>query len=443
MRAVEIAERPVAPAPALELAPAPPRAAMCAVQDVANDSPSFSGMADYWRVKTQYSESKSTKGKGTSLSPHDTVFQLFYLESTFKILLPQSPFSMMLLRKRCVLHKVNYILYALLSSKFAMAHSEVLCSDRLELGEGATWTGSSWVWIDILGSALYITADGSSSPRKIPLPSGACGTVIPRRGGRELIAALRHTLAIVDIASGEVTEFTAPASDAVPGDRDWRFNDGKAGPDGRVWVGTMGQPKPDAAIGTLFRVDPALPASGGPGAAAESAGASGSGAEPSTPTMHPVLHKLTISNGIAWSPDSKIMYHTDTPTATITAYDYDTATGSISKGRAAVKIADPERDGWPDGCTTDADGNLWVACWGGSRVVQFNSATGAVMQTIRLPVTRVSSCAFGGSDLTDLLVTTAQEGMSEAERAAEPQAGMTFIVRGAGKGLAPAYEYNG
>lgn len=324
-----------------------------------------------------------------------------------------------------------------------MAHPEVLCSDRLELGEGATWTGSHWVWIDILGSAVYIAALGASSPQKIPLPSGACGTVIPRTGGRELIAALRHTLAIVDMSSGEVKDFTAPAPDAVPCYQDWRFNDGKAGPDGRIWVGTMGQPKPDSPIGTLFRVDPALPASAGAGAETGAAGSAASEVGAPAPAMHPVLHKLTISNGIAWSPDAKIMYHTDTPTATITAYDYDTATGGISNGRVAVKIADPERDGWPDGCTTDADGNLWVACWGGSRVVQFNASTGAVMQTIKFPVTRVSSCAFGGPELTDLLVTTAQEGMSDAERAAEPQAGMTFIVRGVGKGLAPAYEYNG
>lgn len=259
-----------------------------------------------------------------------------------------------------------------------------------------------------------------------------------------MIAAVRHHLVSVDTSSGEVTDFAVPAPDAVPCYRDWRFNDGKAGPDGRIWVGTMGQPKPDGAVGALFRVDPvpsAVVDAGSVGEPGVSKPASaGTGV---VPVMQPVLSGLTISNGIAWSPDGKTMYHTDTPTATITAYDYDTASGSISNGRIAVKVHEPEKNGWPDGCTTDADGNLWVAGWGGSRVTQFDPSTGAALRTLMFPATRVSSCAFGGPDLTDLLVTTAQEGMSEKERAEEPQAGMTFIVRGVGKGIAPAYAYDG
>ena len=95
----------------------------------------------------------------------------------------------------------------------------------------------------------------------------------------------------------------------------------------------------------------------------------------------------------------------------------------------------------------DAAGRLWVAHWGAGLVACYTVATGAVEVVVRVPnATRVSSCAFGGPGLEDLLITTAWEGMTEdgGERAAagEGNAGNVFLVRGVGKGMGPV-DYQG
>jgi sugar lactone lactonase YvrE len=85
--------------------------------------------------------------------------------------------------------------------------------------------------------------------------------------------------------------------------------------------------------------------------------------------------------------------------------------------------------GRPDGSTLDAEGMLWVAMWDGWSVTRWNPQTGGLLQTFRLPVARVTSCAFGGPDLTTLYITTAREGLTEEQRAAQPLAGGLFKVQ--------------
>jgi xylono-1,5-lactonase len=99
-----------------------------------------------------------------------------------------------------------------------------------------------------------------------------------------------------------------------------------------------------------------------------------------------------------------------------------------------VKFADEE--GYPDGMTTDADGNVWVAHWGGSRVTQ-RDAAGRVLQTIALPVPHVTNVAFGRADLSDLYITSARKGLSAQQLAAAPLSGGLFRVAGAGQGRLP------
>jgi D-xylonolactonase len=113
---------------------------------------------------------------------------------------------------------------------------------------------------------------------------------------------------------------------------------------------------------------------------------------------------IGCSNGIGYSPDHSTMYYTDSTKRTIYAYDYDQATGNITNRRDLIKLADTE--GVPDGMTVDADGYIWTAVWFGGCIIRFDP-DGREEQRIHLPAYQTSSVMFGGKDLTDIYVTTA------------------------------------
>jgi sugar lactone lactonase YvrE len=131
---------------------------------------------------------------------------------------------------------------------------------------------------------------------------------------------------------------------------------------------------------------------------------------------------LTISNGIGWSLDRKVMYHCDTEPKLIYAYDYDLATGAIANRRIFIDARDDV--GWPDGLTVDAQGFLWSARWDGGRIVRYDPA-GKREREVALPVARPTACAFGGEHLDELYVTTAALDGS----ATQPNQGDLFRVR--------------
>ena len=140
-----------------------------------------------------------------------------------------------------------------------------------------------------------------------------------------------------------------------------------------------------------------------------------------------------VTNGPTFSLDGRTLFHTDSPLRTIYAFDVSPE-GELSNKRVWLKFADDE--GYPDGMTTDAEGHVWVAHWGGSRVTQ-RDAAGQVLQTIALPAPHVTNVAFGGRDLSDLYITTARTGMSPPALAVAPLAGGLFCVRDAGRGRLP------
>jgi D-xylonolactonase len=162
----------------------------------------------------------------------------------------------------------------------------------------------------------------------------------------------------------------------IPAEVNSRFNDVIADPRGRVFCGTMSTP---STKGNLYRLDP-------------------------DGTYHQLLTDIGCSNGMAFTPDLKSFYFTDSFAYEIYLFDYDVDTGSIHNRRIFARFT--QEDGMPDGMTIDNDGNLWIAFWGGSKVVRMRP-NAEVDRSINFPVTKTSSVTFGGSDYRDLYVTTA------------------------------------
>ena len=271
---------------------------------------------------------------------------------------------------------------------------EVFQAIRAQLGEGPCWHEARqtlW-WIDILGQK-YFESDLSGRPPRVLESTQMIGAVAPTTS-RRLIAALHDGIYLVDPETGS-TELYA----RVPGhdDKQFRFNDAKVDPQGRFWAGTLAL---DGRTGQsrLYRIcgDSSVTA---------------------------VRDAVSVSNGLAWSPDGRTMYYIDSPTRVIQAFAFDLENGAISSPRVVIALS--ESDGWPDGCCMDVEGCLWVAHWGGGKITRWNPVSGQLVDTVRLPVANVTSCAFGGPRRDQLFVTTAVNPKSSTP---EPEAGFVFRI---------------
>jgi sugar lactone lactonase YvrE len=132
---------------------------------------------------------------------------------------------------------------------------------------------------------------------------------------------------------------------------------------------------------------------------------------------------VTVSNGIDWSPEDDRMYYADSPTGRIDVFDWEPAAGTVSNRRPFVTL--PPEAGLPDGLCVDDDAHVWVALWGGGAVRRYRP-DGTLEREVKLPVTKVTSCAFGGRELDELFITSARSGLNEAQLAAQPNAGAIF-----------------
>jgi sugar lactone lactonase YvrE len=279
---------------------------------------------------------------------------------------------------------------------------EVVVVAGARLGESPVWDARvhRLVWVDILASQVHLTDVRTGADEVIPTPLHV-GAVAPRaRGG--YVAALQDGFWVV--GAGEPRPI-ARIPEAQPG---LRFNDGATDPVGRFWAGTIAYDE-SAGAGSLYRLGP-------DGQATR------------------VLDGVTISNGMAWSGEGKTMYYIDSATHRIDAFAFDQVSGEISDRRAEVDI--PPDLGWPDGLTVDAEGGLWVALWNGAAVHRY--VEGRLDRVVPLPVTQPTSCTFGGENLDELFVTSAADGLSVEEQAAQPLAGAVFRLRPGVQGLPPA-----
>lgn len=270
------------------------------------------------------------------------------------------------------------------------------------LGEGPVWHQDRLYWVDIAGKAVHIYDPESEHDEVIQLDQEV-GAVAPRQVGG-LVAALENGFALLDLDTQEITMIVDPEE----GDPRTQFNDGKCDPAGNFWAGTMGR-KDEKGLGSLYMLRP-------------------------HGTCERKIAGVSISNGICWDKDGTTMYYIDTPTQVVVAYDRDLSSGGIQNRRVVVEI-DPH-EGQPDGMTIDERGFLWIALWGGSAVVCYDPATGKRIDRVDLPVSLVTSCAFGGDDLQDFYITSARIGLREDEIAKEPLAGSLFRTRLGVKGVA-------
>lgn len=281
------------------------------------------------------------------------------------------------------------------------------------LTEGPLWHAghTEVLWVDIPAGLVHRAPlvprnDGSDLPDLGPRttvsldrPVGA--VALCASGG--LLAAAGTQFLRIDEATGTVTEFAAPA---VPADgTPRRMNDAKCDPGGRLLAGTMAYDTTPGA-GALYRLDP-------------------------VGTVTTLLDSVTISNGLGWSPDGRLMYYADSPTRRVDVFDHDPATGALSNRRPYATTGD---DGVPDGLAVDTDGRVWVAVWGAGQVRAY-TPDGDLHAVVTVPASQVSSCAFVGAELDLLVITTAAEGLAPEERAEQPLAGRLFMARPGATGL--------
>jgi len=288
--------------------------------------------------------------------------------------------------------------------------AKLVLDAKARLGEGAIWhpTENKFYWLDIEAAELHIY--DPATKKDIHFPTGEkAGTIVPIQGGGVLLA-MQNSIRRMDTNTGELTLVTKPLNDSLV-----RFNDGKADPAGRFWVGTMAHDLKEGAA-ALYRMD-------------------------KDKSFHRVVDNVTVSNGLVWSADKKTMYYVDSPTYTVQAFDYDDQTGEITNGRVVIRIP-AAVGGTPDGMAIDAEGKLWIAIWGGAAVVRCDPATGAVLQRVEVPALNVTSVAFGGKNLETLYITTVREWQTPEQLGKYPLSGGIFSVQPGVRGV-PAEFYRG
>jgi sugar lactone lactonase YvrE len=291
-----------------------------------------------------------------------------------------------------------------------MAEVECVLEARCSLGEGPAWNAadSALYFVDVPGKRIHRWRPASGEHLTFGTPE-LVTAAIPRRSGG-LLAVLGSRLAFFDRETGDFTPFVAPEAQLPQN----RSNDAKCDSGGRLWYGTMQNNfAPDmseapitGSTGWLYRIDAG-------GAAERMDGPFG------------------ISNTFAWSPDDKTMYFGDTLENVIYAYDFDAHAGTIANRRIFARV---EGMGFGDGSAIDADGFLWNARWDGGSVIRF-APDGTVDRVVKMSCRRVTSCAFGGVDLSTLYVTSVRYGLTEAELADEPLAGAIFAIDPGVKGV--------
>lgn len=304
--------------------------------------------------------------------------------------------------------------------------SEPLCElafeARCDLGESPVWDereGGRLFFVDINGKSIHVYEPGTGAHRTIQLDQPV-GTVVPTSDPSKVLAALERDIVEVDVESGKVVRVLA-ATPEEHGVANYRFNDGKATPQGSLLVGRMHTKWRDGNRGRLYALHP--------------------GSSQLQEVLSP--EEVYLPNGMAWDETKGVVYFADSGTETIVQYQADDK-GVMRRGPDGKPLArtvanvPSDHKNVPDGMTIDSDGNLWVAPGESGSVVCYSSATGEELRRVVLPVRRPTACTFGGPQLEHLYVTTRVETGEDAS----PHHGGLFRVTIPGvRGVAPAYKF--
>lgn len=261
------------------------------------------------------------------------------------------------------------------------------------LGEGPVWHAGHLWWVDIDRCEVHRFDPITRTDHRWTLPNRV-GFVVPSVRG-DFIVGTQRGIGRFDPATGTLGPMINPEQDKP----DNRFNDAKCDPQGRLWAGTMAIGE-QTQQGALYCVDAGW-------------------------RIRRRVDHVSVSNGLAWSPDGRTMYYVDSLTKQVDAFDFDTEQGEISKRRTVITLT----DGYPDGMCADEVGNLWIAIWGGWCVACHDPRTGECLAKIDVPVKDVTSCCFGGDRMDELYITTASRDVDAAGRPGQPEAGGLFLVR--------------
>jgi sugar lactone lactonase YvrE len=265
------------------------------------------------------------------------------------------------------------------------------------VGESPVWDAGQQVlyYASILDGEIHVIPAGSGTRQVHRFPSAASALGLCDSG--KLVVALQAQVALFDPKTGTsevLCEIKHPISQM-------RLNDGKVGPDGAFWVGSMDDRPTKEPIGSLYRVAP-------------------------DGTCTTITEGLHISNGLAWSPDERTMYHSDSRGLWVDAWDFEPSSGAVSNRRRFVTATD--QTGRPDGGACDVDGNYWSAGPSASRINCF-SPKGELLDFMTIPNFRPTMPCFGGSDMRTLYITSLTQGLPPELLAANPGAGTLLAIK--------------
>jgi sugar lactone lactonase YvrE len=262
-----------------------------------------------------------------------------------------------------------------------MAKPEIIADYQCQIGENPLWhpLEKRVYWTDIARGKLfrYDPATGHHEECYSGAPVG--GFTVQADGA--LLLFMEHG-AIAKWCDGQINYVV----EEIPAEIEGRFNDVIADPFGRVFCGTVAL-KVGTRPGRLYRLD-------------------------TDGSLHQVLGNITVSNGMAFTPDRQNMYYTDSALRTIYIFDYDEKTGALANQR--IWLRTPEGAGRPDGLTVDAQGYIWSARWDGAALYRY-TPEGVEERRLDFPAKKVSSVTFGGDDWSDIYVTTALTENTKAE----------------------------
>jgi sugar lactone lactonase YvrE len=280
---------------------------------------------------------------------------------------------------------------------------EVVVDARNVVGECPVWEPATQrlTWLDIPRGEVHRLEPAAGRYERAIVGDVAAAIVSCRDGG--YLVAREADVVVVD----ESLAVVATLTELELAERE-RLNDGKCDPAGRFWVGTAAD-RASHRSGALYRIE-----------------ASGEASVVQT--------GVSLSNGLGWSPDSSVLYYVDSPTHRVDRFAFELETGEIELMEPLVQLE--ERDGLPDGLCVDAEGGVWIALWGGWQVRRYRP-DGTLDAVVSVPAAQVTSCTFGGPQLSDLYITSARSGLDESDLEEQPLAGALFRCRPGVAGLPP------